>query len=189
MTFTEKETNAIEIDMDTEWIYDDERQKCIVDFFFFLFIRDRVLAFLNIDLDNVYTDMWLDATAMIDPKERVVLHRRFSVNIGPPQRVNREDLSRRRNNKNGSRHAPIVYKLRPRRFKVRLFRLCVYYRNVKKRRQKNQYSSPQRPNSQSSSTIHNKLQSIEQSRIQPSDSERKQNNRSLASLNAKTARA
>lgn len=79
MTFTEKETNAIEIDMYTEWIYDDERQKCIVDFWPGEFIRDRVLAFLNIDLDNVYTDMWLDATAMIDPKERVVTELFFDV--------------------------------------------------------------------------------------------------------------
>lgn len=79
MTFTERETNAIEIDMDTEWIYDDERKKCVVDFWPGGFIRDRVLAFLNIDLDNVYTDMWLDATAVIDPKERVVTELYFDV--------------------------------------------------------------------------------------------------------------
>jgi hypothetical protein len=79
MTFTEREINAIEIDMDAEWIYDDERKKCVVDFWPGSFIRDKVLAFLNIDLDNVYTDMWLDATAMIDPKERVVTELFFDV--------------------------------------------------------------------------------------------------------------
>lgn len=77
MTFRDSEINQIEIDMNTLWLYDEEQQRVAVDFYPGYSIRRRVLDFLG--LDNVFTDMWLDATAMIDPVRRIVTGLYFEV--------------------------------------------------------------------------------------------------------------
>ena len=79
MTFRDSEINQIEIDMNTLWLYDEEQQRVVVDFYPGYSIRRRVLDFLGLDLDNVFTDMWLDATAMIDPERRIVTGLYFEV--------------------------------------------------------------------------------------------------------------
>lgn len=79
MTFRDSEINQIEIDMNTLWLYDEEQQRVVVDFYPGYSIRRRVLDFLGLDLDNVFTDMWLDAMAMIDPERRIVTGLYFEV--------------------------------------------------------------------------------------------------------------
>lgn len=79
MTFRETEINQIEINMEPEWIYLDEENRIAVDFYPGYSIRRRVLDFLGLDLDNIFTDMWLDATAMIDPARRIVTGLYFEV--------------------------------------------------------------------------------------------------------------
>ena len=84
MTFRDSEINQIEIDMNTLWLYDEEQQRVVVDFYPCYSIRRRVLDFLGLDLDNVFTDMWLDATAMIDPVRRIVTGLYFEVPLDEP---------------------------------------------------------------------------------------------------------
>ena len=79
MTFRETEINSLEIDMDTLWIYDEEQKRVVVDFHPGYSMRNRVLDFLGLDLDSTYVDMWLDATAMIDPERRLVTELFFEV--------------------------------------------------------------------------------------------------------------
>ena len=84
MTFRDSEINQIEIDMNTLWLYDEEQQRVVVDFYPGYSIRRRVLDFLGLDLDNVFTDMWLDASAMIDPTLRIVTELFFEVPLDEP---------------------------------------------------------------------------------------------------------
>ncbi len=79
MTFRETEINSLEIDMDTLWVYDEEQKRVVVDFHPGYSMRNRVLDFLGLDLDSTYVDMWLDATAMIDPERRIVTGLYFEV--------------------------------------------------------------------------------------------------------------
>lgn len=79
MTFRETEINQIEINMEPEPIYLDEENRIAVDFYPGYSIRRRVLDFLGLDLDNIFTDMWLDATALIDPNRRIVTGLYFEV--------------------------------------------------------------------------------------------------------------
>lgn len=79
MTFRETEINSLEIDMDTLWVYDEEQKRIAVDFYPGYSIRRKVLDFLGLDLDNIFTDMRLDATAMIDPERRIVTGLYFEV--------------------------------------------------------------------------------------------------------------
>lgn len=79
MTFKETEINQIEINKNPEPIYLDEENRIAVDFYPGYSIRRKVLDFLGIDLDDVFTDMWLDATAMIDPNRRIVTGLYFEV--------------------------------------------------------------------------------------------------------------
>lgn len=84
MTFRDSEINQIEIDMNTLWLYDEEQQRVVVDFYPGYSIRRRVLDFLGLDLDNVFTDMWLDAMALIDPERRIVTGLYFEVPLDEP---------------------------------------------------------------------------------------------------------
>lgn len=79
MTFKETEINQIQISTDPEPVYLDEDERIAVDFYPGYSIRRKVLDFLGIDLDNIFTDMWLDATAMIDPVRRIVTGLYFEV--------------------------------------------------------------------------------------------------------------
>lgn len=79
MTFKETEINQIEINKNPEPIYLDEDERIAVDFYPGYSMRRKVLDFLGIDLNNIFTDMWLDATAMIDPERRLVTELFFEV--------------------------------------------------------------------------------------------------------------
>ena len=79
MTFMETEINQIQISKDPEPVYLDEDKQIAVDFYPGYSMRRKVLDFLGIDLDNIFTDMWLDATAMIDPNRRLVTELSFEV--------------------------------------------------------------------------------------------------------------
>ena len=79
MTFRETEINQIEINMEPEWIYLDEENRIAVDFYPGYSMRNKVLDFLGLDLDNIFTDMWLDASAIIDPVRRIVTGLYFEV--------------------------------------------------------------------------------------------------------------
>ena len=79
MTFKETEINQIQISTDPEPVYLDEDKQIAVDFYPGYSMRRKVLDFLGIDLDNIFTDMWLDATAMIDPERRIVTGLYFEV--------------------------------------------------------------------------------------------------------------
>lgn len=79
MTFKETEINQIEINKEPEPVYLDEENRIAVDFYPGYSIRRRVLDFLGLDLDNIFTDMWLDVTAMIDPNRRIVTGLYFEV--------------------------------------------------------------------------------------------------------------
>lgn len=84
MTFKETEINQIQISTDPEPVYLDEDKQIAVDFYPGYSMRRKVLDFLGIDLDNIFTDMWLDATAMIDPERRIVTGLYFDVPLDEP---------------------------------------------------------------------------------------------------------
>ncbi len=79
MTFMETEINQIQISKNPEPIYLNEDERIAVDFYPGYSMRRKVLDFLGLDLDNIFTDMWLDATAMIDPNRRIVMGLSFEV--------------------------------------------------------------------------------------------------------------
>lgn len=78
MTFTEREINGIELDFDTDWQFEDNGF-CSVCVYPGSYIRDKVLTFLDLDLDNVYIDMWLDCYVTINARKRVVTKLYFVV--------------------------------------------------------------------------------------------------------------